>query len=284
LDDALLQFGPFSLRIDGTLFRHAELVRLPPKELALLRVLVGSPGQVVPLEVLRKNAWNGIHVSDESLPRCISSLRAHLGIENCIQTVYKRGYRLQLPVNRILASTGAGSPAEPFRGRESERWIERDLRPVKLAILPLLALRGVPQALGQNVAEALMLRMVRVANRAVELIAWNSVIHLADRGLAARDIGLALGADAVLAGTVAALPRHLRVRTELIQVSNHIQLWLEDFLFTRDADLSVEDQVVGVQAADRIAPGIETRLGMIVLADTLSNKILERSSSGNSAA
>jgi DNA-binding winged helix-turn-helix (wHTH) protein len=285
LDEPLLQFGPFSLQHDGTLFRHEEFIRLPPKELALLRVLIANPGQVVPLEILRKSAWNGIHVSDESLPRCISSLRAHLGVENCIQTVYKSGYRFRLPVNRVAAPMAVGTQGEKSSAIKGESPPVRTMRPAKLAILPLVALQELPQMLGKGIAEALMSRVARGTSSLVALIAWDSVFHLAQRGLVAREIGLAVGADVVLAGTVVALPTHLRVRAELIRVSDHVQLWLEDFLIPRKSklsvDLAVEAQAFGEQAADRIVAGIAARMQATTWTETDSNKVLETSSSAH---
>jgi TolB-like protein len=241
------------------------MIRLPPKELAVLRVLVSHPGQVVPLELLRSSAWSGIHVSDESLPRCVSSLRARLGIENCIQTIYKRGYRLLFPVHRV-ALAGDGPSVEQFRAMEGERRPIQTFRPFKLAILPFRALQDVHESLGVSIAEAVMLRLAQARNAAMELLAWDSVIHLTDHGLVARDVGMALGADVVLAGTVGSLPRHLRVRAEMIQVSDHVQLWLEDFLISRMTDSFNEDR-----AAERI----EARIRSLAQTQTIATEAFE---------
>jgi len=91
-------FGPFCLRHDGILLRGSAVITLTPKELAVLRRLLADAGNVTLISDLRQAGWGETHVSADSLPRCISSLRARLEPAQCIATVYKRGYRLTVPV------------------------------------------------------------------------------------------------------------------------------------------------------------------------------------------
>jgi DNA-binding winged helix-turn-helix (wHTH) protein len=86
-------FAGFRLEADGTLWRGETVVHLPPKELAALRLLLAYAGQIVSPLQLRHALWGDVHVTADSVPKCLSSLRARLEPENCIQTVYKRGYR-----------------------------------------------------------------------------------------------------------------------------------------------------------------------------------------------
>ena len=88
-----IYFGSFRLNADGTLLREASVVHLPPKELAALRLLASHPGEIVTPAQLRQALWGDVHVTSESIPKCVSSLRARLEPDDCIQTVYKRGYR-----------------------------------------------------------------------------------------------------------------------------------------------------------------------------------------------
>ena len=106
-------FGAFHLQPDGSLFRQGSPVRLPSKELAALRVLLQHAGQIVSPAQLRSAIWGAVHVTADSLPRCISSLRAVLESEDCIQTIYKRGYRFMLPVKQ--------EEPEPYKGVERRR-------------------------------------------------------------------------------------------------------------------------------------------------------------------
>jgi len=88
-----LYFGSFRLKADGTLLRDQAVVHLPPKELAALRLLTAHPGEIVTPTQLRQTLWGDVHVTSESVPKCVSSLRSRLEPDDCIQTVYKRGYR-----------------------------------------------------------------------------------------------------------------------------------------------------------------------------------------------
>ena len=215
-------FGPFCLYPDGTLFRETVQVRLAPKELAVLRLLISNAGQIVSAEQLQLSVWGDVHVSADSLPRCVSSLRARLNAQDCIQTIYKRGYRFQLPVKQV-------SP-EPPREREIERRTIRPISPPRLAVLPFTTSVGVPEFLGSGISEETMLRLAHTHNPVVDLVARDSVFNLADRGATAREVGAALGADLSLTGTITALPRCFRLRTEMIRVSDAVQLWVEDFM------------------------------------------------------
>ncbi len=93
-------FGNLHLETDGTLTRGDEVIHLPPKELAALKLLLAHAGQIVTHQQLKKELWGDVHVTDDSVPKCLSSLREALAPDDCIQTVYKRGYRLSTEVYR----------------------------------------------------------------------------------------------------------------------------------------------------------------------------------------
>src|SRR5689334_6864395 len=107
MDHTLLQadsgftFGNLRLEPDGTLLRGEESIHLAPKELAALRVLLTHPGHIVTPAQLKQSLWPDVHVTADSVPRCISSLRARLGSEANIRTIYKRGYRFESAVHRV---------------------------------------------------------------------------------------------------------------------------------------------------------------------------------------
>jgi DNA-binding winged helix-turn-helix (wHTH) protein len=95
------QFGPFGLHSDGTLVQDDTYLHLPPKELQVLRVLLGAQGRLIDQDTLIEQVWPGGDVAGESLTRCIYSLRKTLGAhKHFIATVYGKGYRFQAPVRR----------------------------------------------------------------------------------------------------------------------------------------------------------------------------------------
>jgi DNA-binding winged helix-turn-helix (wHTH) protein len=134
-------FGNLRLEPDGTLLRGDEPIHLTPKELAALRVLLANPGRIVTPAQLKQFLWPDVHVTADSVPRCLSSLRSRLGPGVRIHTIYKRGYRLESPVHRHVPS-------------------EKNTLP-RLAILPFAAGLFEPQHLVPAIAgHAAVIRVV----------------------------------------------------------------------------------------------------------------------------
>ena len=226
-------FAGFRLEADGTLFRGEAVVHLPPRELAALRLLLTRAGQIVTPNQLRDALWGDVHVTADSVPKCLSSLRARLEPEDCIQTVYKRGYRLSVAVRH--SGVGVG-PALP-----------------RLAIPPFSTEFGIPNHLGPSVAEETITRLSNAYQPGVSVLARDSVFTLAHRGSTAQQIGETLKADLVLAGTLRALPAHFHLRTEMIRVEDGAQIWVEDLLVDKSRIAGLELELV-----DRLAFRLKT--------------------------
>jgi len=98
-----LMFGPFRLKSGRGLWRHDDEIRLPPKEMALLELLVQSRGEVVKHEAIYQYLWPRQTIGYPSLARCVYSLRKALAPEGdeSIRTIPKRGYRLAVPVQSV---------------------------------------------------------------------------------------------------------------------------------------------------------------------------------------
>ncbi|MFP7609884.1 winged helix-turn-helix domain-containing protein [Serratia quinivorans] len=93
------KFGHYLLTEDGDFFHHGERIALPPKELDLLRVFIRNHGVLLSKNEIIQAIWKGGHVSDESLTRCVYTLRRLLGDnKNYIRTSYGRGYRFTSPL------------------------------------------------------------------------------------------------------------------------------------------------------------------------------------------
>ncbi len=216
-------FGNFKLNSDGSLLRGETWIHVPPKELAALRYLLSHAGQVVTATQLRQALWGDIHVSPDSAPRCLSSLRALLEPEQCIQTVYKRGYRLVGPVRSL------GLP---------------DRCPMRLAIMPFATGHDVQEHLGPAIAEEVTTRLTAMAFPSISVLARDSSFTLASRGLTAVQVGKTLDADFVLAGTLLAMITLYRLRVEMIRVHDGTQIWVEDMLIPREQILKVESELL----------------------------------------
>ncbi len=207
-------FGELRLEPDGSLFRADEAIHLPPRELAALRILLKQAGRIVTPAQLKEALWGDVHVTPDSLLRCISSLRARLGPEDWIETFYKRGYRISAAVRRIDRRTAHELP--------------------RLALVPFACGVNVPAHLGQSLAEETTALLTARGAGMFNVLARDSVFTLASRGLTAQQIGESLRADFVLAGTLRCLPLHLRLRAEMGRVVEGTQIWVEDLLVHRD--------------------------------------------------
>ena len=94
-----LVFARWTLHDDGRLTGEDADVQLPPKEGLVLRLLLLSGGVLMTKDRLLELAWPQGEVAEESLTRCIYSLRKYLGTEKgFIKTIYGRGYRFICPV------------------------------------------------------------------------------------------------------------------------------------------------------------------------------------------
>jgi DNA-binding winged helix-turn-helix (wHTH) protein len=229
-------FGVFRLEADGTLFREDKPVHLPPRELAALQFLLVHAGQIVTPLQLKQALWGDVHVTADSVPKCLSSLRAKLEPEECIQTVYKRGYRFSAEVRPQGSAQAASLP--------------------RLAITPFAVLFGVSEHLGQAVAEETIARLTRARHPSVSILARDSVFTLALRGLSAQQIGETLNADLVITGTLRALPSHFRLRAEMILVREGTQIWVEDLLVDRSRFAGLESELVNRLAFRLFAAGV----------------------------
>lgn len=216
-------FGALRLAPDGTLLRRDAVIHLPPKELAALRLLVSRAGQIVtPLE-LKKTLWGEVHVTADSVTRCVSSLRARLQPEDYIQTVYKRGYRFSAQARRNENASPGALP--------------------RLAIMPFATGLNVPEYLGPAVAEETIVRLTGSRVVPVTVLARDSVFTLAQRGMTAHQVGKTLEADLALAGMLRALPTHFRLRVEMIRVEDGAQIWVEDMLVPKERIAGLEAEL-----------------------------------------
>ncbi|KAF1023624.1 MAG: Transcriptional regulator HilA [Pseudomonas sp.] len=92
-------FGNWALQGDGRLTGGGTVVQLPPKESRVLRLLLASANRLLSKDHLLEQAWPRGDAAEESLTRCICSLRRYLKADKgYIKTVYGRGYRFICPV------------------------------------------------------------------------------------------------------------------------------------------------------------------------------------------
>lgn len=95
------------------LTRHLE-----PRLMKLLCFLAANQGQVLSRDELVAELWPRVIVNENSLTRAVSELRKQLATSadsarDAIQTIPKRGYRLNTPVQALPQSAPTTTPAQP---------------------------------------------------------------------------------------------------------------------------------------------------------------------------
>src|SRR5581483_1773716 len=89
------RFGEHTLDLTrGVLNAGDRAVDLRPKTFALLAYVVENAGRLIPKDELMQAVWPDVVVSDESLAKAVSEVRAALGDadQRLLKTVPRRGY------------------------------------------------------------------------------------------------------------------------------------------------------------------------------------------------
>src|SRR6185503_7369607 len=95
------RFGDFVLDgARGGIWHRSTYVPLRPKTLALLLFFAQNPARLVTKDEIVEAVWSGIVVTDESIAKCVSELRAALGTagQGLLTTAPKRGYIFEADV------------------------------------------------------------------------------------------------------------------------------------------------------------------------------------------
>src|SRR6476619_259727 len=113
----LYEFDRFRLDPhEGVLLSDGRRVRLEPKDLEILLVLVENHGHTVGKEELLEKVWPGTFVEEGNLARHVSVLRQVLSQgqkgPQYIETIPKRGYRFVAPVCEVDLPSAEDQPTE----------------------------------------------------------------------------------------------------------------------------------------------------------------------------
>ena len=103
------RFGSFTLDLRrGRLEGERGIIELRPKSFEVLRFLVEHPERLISKEELLDAVWPDVHVTEDSLTRCISEVRAALGDagQTMIKNLPRRGYILATPVSETERTAG----------------------------------------------------------------------------------------------------------------------------------------------------------------------------------
>lgn len=238
-----VEAGLNQLSSDGEA-RHVE-----PRVMELLVFLAESPGVTLSREQILETVWQGAAVVDAVLPRAVSELRAALGDDardpRFVQTVPRRGYRLIAPVTPVsshmpakyrklalltAALVAAGAVLVmliPGILRDSAlQAVNSSVQIESVAVLPLEESTPVGRPFfAQGLTDSLTTSLAR--SRVVRVVSPRSVRGRED--LDPQSLGVSLGVDAVLFGSVLHDEDDVGLTLELIATEDGTVLWAGNF-------------------------------------------------------
>jgi TolB-like protein len=267
--DYLLDGGRRELR------RGSGQIALEPQVFDVLLYLVQNRDRVVTKDDLIAAVWGGRIISESTLTSRITSARKAVGDrgdqQTLIRTYARKGFRFvgdvrpgregddgppqqAEPVAKLpQTSDDAGSRADnaPLRTGAALNWGGRP----SVAVLPFNNLSGDPEQeyFSDGVTEDIITALSKY--RSLVVIARNSSFAFKGAGRDARRVGLTLGAEYLVEGSVRRNGDRVRITAQLVETEGGRELWAERY----DRDLqdlfTLQDEITTTIAA-RIEPEV----------------------------
>jgi adenylate cyclase len=253
-----LRFDVFT--VDGTkggIWRDDLFVPLRPKIYSLLVFFAENPSRIVTKDEIVEAVWPGIFVTDESVAKSVSELRAALGTagHRLLKTAPKRGYIFESNVLSVDDNSypkhAAALPAtDTARKRVEAKWIAATITALgilfavvfysipkntpfstpipSIAVLPFAEVGNRAQRgyFGDGLAEDLTVSLGKFSELFV--VAQGSSLRYAPTE-SPQTVGQALGARYLVRGSVRRVDDRLRVTAELIEVASNRQIWGQQY-------------------------------------------------------
>lgn len=283
------QFRDYTLDVARGCVRRGEvLIELRPKTFAVLQHLVQNADRLVSKEELLTTLWPNLVVTDDSLTRCVSELRAALAdaAQQMIRTVPRRGYLFTEPVRRLCQASGppmlrnqpTAKPPAVHDFRPDRRWLlatgvatlivalvvatwlesraSHLERPrLSLIVLPFTDLGTNPEQayLADIVSADLTMALSRLHGTSV--IATGTAFTYKSKPVDIKVIGEELKVRYAVQGSVLRQADSVRISAWLVDTQTAKSLWSEQFDAQR-VDLSrLEDTIVA-----RLASALDIQL------------------------
>lgn len=244
--------------------RHSESVAMEPQVFDLLLYLLQNRDRVVTRDDLITAVWNGRIVSESTLSTRITAARKAIGDTGEDQILIKTYPRKGIRFVGDIETVGVHRPNEREPGldipsssvqRTSNGPIAWGGRP-SVAVLPFNNLSDDAEQdyFSDGITEDIITALSKY--RSLAVVARNSSFTFKGAGGDARSVGLTLGADYLVDGSVRKTVDRVRVTTQLIETETGRQLWAERY----DRDLKelfdLQDEITTA-----IAGSIEPEVG-----------------------
>jgi TolB-like protein/DNA-binding winged helix-turn-helix (wHTH) protein/Tfp pilus assembly protein PilF len=287
LNNQRVRFGVFEADFHAGELRKSGLkIKLHAQPLAVLRVLLERPGEVVTREELQQKLWgNNTFVDfDHGLNKTINKLREALSDSadspRYIETLPRRGYRFIAPVTlpssapELVPTTerkskshftvwAAGAVAVllalgmywfGFRSRVSRAPTSGK---AMLAVLPFENMSGDDSEdyFADGLTEEMIAQLGQLQPTNLGVIARTSAMHYKHTKESIAEIGNELGVNYLLEGSVRLAGQRVRITAQLIQAGDQTHLWAESYEVPLTDILKVQREI-----AERIASSLRLEL------------------------
>jgi len=229
-----VQFDRFVL--GGTLRKGAERLNLRPKSFEVLCHLVRNAGRIVGKDELLEGVWPHVHVTEDSLTRCISEVRTALDDtdQKIIETVPKRGYIFLAPVIPIGLGDGVPQPVVATAAADN-------VTP-SIAVLRFetLGADAEQEYFGDGLAEDLITSLSRFSNLCVSR---NSSFAHSARHSDTSQVGRELKVRYIVEGSVRREATRFRVTARVVVVERQNVIWAQSYDQPLNSVFEVQDDV-----------------------------------------
>jgi TolB-like protein len=258
IDGLELDRRSFSLR------RNGRVVRLDPKPLELLFLLVESQGAVISHDEALRRVWGeDVFVNGEAaLYTAVKKIRQAIGDPTLIETVPGRGYRLRPAVNGSVD----GAASSVLSQQEEQR----------LAILPLANLSNDPEQdyFSDGLTEELISTVSRLLRGQMGVIARTSVMRYRAVSKPVQKIARELNAQYLVEGSVRRHAGRVRIAVQLVRAADGTALWSENFERPLDDVFSLQSEIalatataIGLRVSPRAILGVEALRPAVINAE-----------------
>ena len=288
LNNQRVRFGVFEADFHAGELRKSGLkIKLHAQPLAVLRVLLERPGEIVTREELQQKLWgNNTFVDfDHGLNKTINKLRDALSdnadTPRYIETLPRRGYRFIAPLTTPTPAAEPSPSPEPepkshfvlwaavafagllafgiywfgFRNRAQQAAAV----PTKamLAVLPFENLSGDDSEdyFADGLTEEMIAQLGQLQPANLGVIARTSAMHYKHTKESVTQIGHELGVNYLLEGSVRLAGQRVRITAQLIQAGDQTHLWAESYETPLTDILKVQREI-----AERITGSLRLEL------------------------
>jgi len=241
--------------------RGSQNIAVEPQVFDLLAYLIQNRDRVVSKDDLISTIWGGRVVSESNLTSRINAARKAIGDngeqQRLIRTYARKGIRFVGNVDEAQPDLIKAAPDLAASSSHMQPGSDTLRAKPTIAVLPFSNMSGEPEQeyFSDGMTEDIITALSK--HRSMLVIARNSTFAFKGHDRDVRRVGLDLGADYLVEGSVRKIGKHIRVTTQLIETEGGRHLWAERY--DRDVQdmFAMQDEITAAIAA-RIEPEIGT--------------------------